>query len=232
MPAMYPEALRSLREQNPGLQFDFRGNLIDDGGYGASLQNWSPYRQAEQNGGILASLANAARGGILRSQVDDLFYGSRPDDGGSVLEQDWNRLYGPQYASGAVARAAQGLGGYSYQNDQFVGPVLPGQQQGYGYSDYDQARPLQPGVSNLSLPNVGFYSQWDPGTNSWVRHGSASDGLGMGVPRRRASGQNGDPYGLRGFTPYVEAGETPYRDMWRGSPETTETFPNLARTQE
>lgn len=28
MPAMYPEQLRSLREQNPGLQFDFRGNVI------------------------------------------------------------------------------------------------------------------------------------------------------------------------------------------------------------
>ena len=28
MPAMYPEQLRALREQNPGLQFDFRGNVI------------------------------------------------------------------------------------------------------------------------------------------------------------------------------------------------------------
>ena len=28
MPAMYPEQLRTLREQNPGLQYDFRGNVI------------------------------------------------------------------------------------------------------------------------------------------------------------------------------------------------------------
>ena len=28
MPAMYPEQLRSLREQNPGLQYDFRGNVV------------------------------------------------------------------------------------------------------------------------------------------------------------------------------------------------------------
>ena len=34
MPAMYPEELRRLRELNPGFQYDFRGNLIDDGGYG------------------------------------------------------------------------------------------------------------------------------------------------------------------------------------------------------
>ena len=28
MPAMYPEQLRALREQNPGLQYDFRGNVV------------------------------------------------------------------------------------------------------------------------------------------------------------------------------------------------------------
>ena len=28
MPAMYPEQLRSLREQNPNLQYDFRGNIM------------------------------------------------------------------------------------------------------------------------------------------------------------------------------------------------------------
>lgn len=28
MPAMYPEQLRSLREQNPNLQYDFRGNVM------------------------------------------------------------------------------------------------------------------------------------------------------------------------------------------------------------
>ena len=28
MPAMYPEQLRNLREQNPNLQYDFRGNIM------------------------------------------------------------------------------------------------------------------------------------------------------------------------------------------------------------
>lgn len=156
MPAMYPEELRRLRELNPGLQYDFRGNLIDDGGYG---------------------------GDALAQQVQDLFY--KPDYDAS--QPSWNQLYqnyGPVNGD-ALSRAVAGLDGYNYQNDQFVGPVLPGQQQGYRYSDYDQAGPLQPGVSNLSLPNVGFYSQWNPDTNSWTRHGSASDGLGMQTPRRR-----------------------------------------------
>lgn len=216
MPAMYPEELRDLREQNPGLQYDFRGRLIDDGGYGDSLRNWSPYRQESQNGGLLASLVNAAQGGILRSQVDDLFYGSRPDDGGSVLEQDWNRLYGPQFAADVVSRAVQGLGEYSYQN-------------------------------GLPEPNASFYSQWDPGTNSWVRHGSPSDGGGLGVSRsgfrlgggglgassprsRGAAGQTnaGDPFNLNGWTPYEQNFGTGKRDLWRGSPEQTETFPNYA----
>lgn len=155
MPAMYPEELRRLRELNPGFQYDFRGNLIDDGGYGDALAQ----------------------------QVQDLFY--KPDY--DVSQPSWNQLYqnyGPADGD-ALSRAVAGLDGYNYQSDQFVGPVLPGQQQGYRYSDYDQAGPLQPGVSNLSLPNVGFYSQWNPDTNSWTRHGSASDGLGMETPRRR-----------------------------------------------
>lgn len=207
MPAMYPEDLRDLREQNPGLQYDFRGRLIDDGGYGASLQNWSPYRQESQNGGMLASLVNAAQGGILRSQVDDLLYGSRPDDGGSVLEQDWNRLYGPQYAADAVSRAVQGLGEYGYQN-------------------------------GLPEPNASFYSQWDPDTNSWIRHGFPTDGGALGVPSsgprpssRTAGGQTSDPYNLSGWTPYEQNYGTGKRDLWRGSPERTETFPNLAYGQ-
>lgn len=171
MPAMYPEELRRLREQNPGLQYDFRGNLIDDGGYGDELAR----------------------------QFYDAIY--KPDYDAS--QPSWNQLYqnyGPADGD-ALSRIVQGLDGYNYQNDQFVGPVMPGQTQGYTYSDYDQAGPLQPGVSNLSLPNVGFYSQWDPGTNSWVRHGSASDGLGMGAQRprqaRQAPSQQEEPiYGL------------------------------------
>lgn len=167
MPAMYPEELRRLREQNPGLQYDFRGNLIDDGGYG---------------------------GDALAQQVQDLFY-RQPDY--DVAQPSWNQLYqnyGPANGD-ALSRAVAGLDGYNYQNDQFVGPVMPGQTQGYTYSDYDQAGPLQPGVSNLSLPNVGFYSQWNPDTNSWVRHGSPSDGAS-------APKQNSDPYQLQGWSPY------------------------------
>ena len=173
----YPEEIAAMEAANPGMRFDRHGRAIDDGGYGASLQNWSPYRQEIQNGGLLASLANVAQGGILRSQVDDLFYGSRPDDGGSVLEQDWNRLYGPQYAADAVSRAVQGLDGYNYRNDQFVGPVLPGQTQGYTYSDYDQAGPQMPGQYKAPpLPKAGTaYSRWDPNSGSWYRTANNPD---------------------------------------------------------
>lgn len=151
MPAMYPEELRRLREQNPGLQYDFRGNLIDDGGYGTGLEQ----------------------------QFFEKMYGP-------ISDQIRNAYYGPGNLLGGLM---SGDDGFNYRNDQFVGPVMPGQTQGYTYSDYDQAGPLQPGVSNLSLPNVGFYSQWNPDTNSWVRHGSASDGLGMGTPRPRQARQ-------------------------------------------
>lgn len=160
MPAMYPEQLRSLREQNPGLQYDFRGNVVGTNG------SW------------------------LEQQMRDLFY--KPDYDAS--QPSWNQLYqnyGPANGD-ALSRAVAGLDGYNYQNDQFVGPVLPGQQQGYRYSDYDQAGPLQPGVSNLSLPNVGFYSQWNPDTNSWVRHGAPSDAYRQPGSGRTTRPQN--PY--------------------------------------
>lgn len=194
MPAMYPERLRELREQNPGLQYDFRGNLIDDGGYGDEL--------ARQ------------------------FYDAIYKPGYDASQPSWNQLYqnyGPADGD-ALSRIVQGLDGYNYQNDQFVGPVMPGQTQGYTYSDYDQAGPLQPGVSNLSLPNAGFYSQWNPDTNSWVRHGSASDGLGMGTPRSRGAAR--PSYGApasprqRGFAPAglgYEQQENPYMRI-SGSP--------------
>lgn len=160
----YPEEIAAMEAANPGMQFDRHGRVIDDGGYGAGLAQ----------------------------QVQNLFY-RQPDYDAS--QPSWNQLY-QNYGSASgdmLSRAVAGLDGYNWQNDQFVGPVLPGQQQGYTYSDYDQAGPLQPGVLNLSLPNVGFYSQWDPGTNSWVRHGSASDGLGMGTPRSRQAGQSPSP---------------------------------------
>lgn len=210
MPAMYPEELRRLREQNPGLQYDFRGNLVDDGGYGDALAQ----------------------------QVQDLFY-RQPDY--DAAQPSWNQLYqnyGPSNGD-ALSRAVAGLDGYNYQNDQFVGPVLPGQTQGYTYSDYDQAGPLQPGVSNLSLPNVGFYSQWNPDTNSWVRHGVPSGGGALGASRPgsgpgarpRAATQTGDQWGLQGWTPYEQNYGTGKRDLWRGAPEQAETFPNLAYGQ-
>ena len=160
MPAMYPEELRALREQNPGLQYDFRGNLIDGGGYGTGLEQ----------------------------QMFDQMYGP-------IGSQIRNAYYGPGNLLGGLM---SGGDGFNYRNDQFTGPVMPGQTQGYTYSDYDQAGPLQPGVSNLSLPNVGFYSQWNPDTNSWTRYGSASDGLGMQNLRRQpaqAPAQTDPAYG-------------------------------------
>ena len=154
MPAMYPEELRRLREQNPGLQFDFRGNLIDDGGYGTGLEQ----------------------------QFYDKLYGP-------IGDQIRNAFYGKGNLLGGLM---SGSDGYNYQNDQFVGPVLPGQTQGYTYSDYDQAGPLQPGVSrstlggeqfgpslpgmprpgqhlDLGTPRAGLHTRWNPNTNSWDR---------------------------------------------------------------
>lgn len=142
------------------------------------LRELNPDFQYDFRGNVVGT-----NGSWLEQQMRDLFY--KPDYDAS--QPSWNQLYqnyGPADGD-ALSRAVAGLDGYNYQSDQFVGPVLPGQQQDYMYSDYDQAGPLQPGVSNLSLPNVGFYSQWNPDTNSWTRHGSASDGLGMQNPRRR-----------------------------------------------
>ena len=101
MPAMYPEELRSLREQNPGLQYDFRGNLIDDGGYGESLQGWSPYKP---DYGMQNPYGN------LLQDVSNLFY--KPDN---VVDQDWNTYYRQQFGAGdALSRAVQGLDGFNY----------------------------------------------------------------------------------------------------------------------
>lgn len=159
MPAMYPEELRSLREQNPGLQFDFRGNLIDGG-----------------------------------DELARQFYDAIYKPGYDASQPRWNQLYqnyGPANGD-ALSRIVQGLDGYGYQNDQFVGPVLPGQRQGYAYSDYDQAGPLQPGMSrgtlggeqygpslpgmpgpgrhlDLGTPRAGLHTRWNPNTNSWDR---------------------------------------------------------------
>ena len=133
MPAMYPEELRSLREQNPGLQYDFRGRLIDDGGYGTGLEQ----------------------------QFFDQMYGP-------VGDQIRNAFYGPGNLLGGLM---SGGDGFNYRNDQFVGPVMPGQTQGYTYSDYDQAGPQMPGQYKAPpLPKTGtLYSRWDPNSNSWFR---------------------------------------------------------------
>ena len=142
----YPEEIAAMELANPGMRFDRHGRPMQDAS--------DPYG--------------------LEGQLQDLFY--KP--GYDASQPSWNQLYqnyGPADGD-ALSRAVAGLDGYNYQSDQFVGPVLPGQQPGYRYSDYDQAGPLQPGVSNLSLPNVGFYSQWNPDTNSWVRHGAPSGG--------------------------------------------------------
>lgn len=141
MPAMYPEQLRTLRELNPGFQYDFRGNLIDDGGYG----------------------------GTLAQQVQDLFY--KPDyDVSQPSWNQLYQNYGPADGD-ALSRAVSGLDGYNYQSDQFVGPVLPGQQQGYTYADASQVGPQMPGQYKAPpLPKAGTaYSRWDPNSNSWFR---------------------------------------------------------------
>lgn len=128
MPAMYPEELRFLREQNPGLQYDFRGRLIDDGGYGTGLEQ----------------------------QFFDQMYGP-------VGDQIRNAYYGPGNL----------LNG-SPQQQQWWDPNGELAQQGLGAL-----------VSGQDLPDVGFYSQWNPDTNLWVRHGSPSDGGGFAAPRPR-----------------------------------------------
>lgn len=48
-------------------------------------------------------------------------------------------------------------------------------------------------VSGQDLPDVGFYSQWNPDTNSWVRHGAPS-----GAYRQPGSGRTARPQ-----NPYV-----------------------------
>lgn len=151
MPAMYPEELRSLREQNPGLQYDFRGRLIDDGGYGASLQGWSPYKP---DYGMQNPYGN------LSQDVSNLFYKSD-----SLIDQDWDRYYRPQFGAGydfgmgdALRNAVQGLDGFNYrpENGEQYGPSLPG-----------MPRPGQ--HLDLGTPRAGLHTRWNPNTNSWDR---------------------------------------------------------------
>lgn len=138
----------------------------------AAMEAANPGMQFDRHG---RAIDDGEYGTGLEQQMFDQMYGP-------IGSQIRNAYYGPGNLLGGLM---SGGDGFNYRNDQFVGPVMPGQTQGYTYSDYDQAGPLQPGVSNLSLPNVGFYSQWNPDTNSWTRYGSASDGLGMQNPRRQ-----------------------------------------------
>lgn len=137
MPAMYPEELRRLREQNPGLQYDFRGRLIDDGGYGTGLEQ-QVFDQMY---------------GPIGDQIRDAYYGPGNLLNGSPQQQQW---WDP---NGELAQ--QGLGAL---------------------------------VSGQDLPDVGFYSQWNPDTNSWVRHGAPS-----GAYRQPGSGRTARPQ-----NPYVQ----------------------------
>lgn len=166
MPAMYPEELRRLREQNPGLQYDFRGNLIDDGGYGTGLEQQFFEKMY----------------GPIGDQIRNAYYGPGNLLNGSPQQQWWD-------PNGELAQ--QGLGAL---------------------------------VSGQDLPDVGFYSQWNPDTNSWVRHGSPSDGGGFGVFRSRGAAR--PSYGApasprqRGFAPAglgYEQQENPYMRI-SGSP--------------
>lgn len=141
MPAMYPEQLRSLREQNPGLQFDFRGNVI-----GATPSD--PVQMA----------------------ADAIYQlpGMQPNA--------WD--FGPTRAD--------------FQNSgEFIGPLQP---QWWDPNGELAQRGLGALVSGQDLPDVGFYSQWNPDTNSWVRHGAPSGG----AYRQPGSGRTARPQ-----NPYV-----------------------------
>lgn len=109
-----------------------------------------------------------------------------------------------------------------FQNSKdFVGPMP---QQWWDPNGELAQQGLGALVSGQDLPDVGFYSQWDPNTNSWVRHGSPSDGGGLGVFRSRGAAR--PSYGApasprqRGFAPAglgYEQQENPYMRI-SGSP--------------
>lgn len=125
MPFLYPEQLTELREQNPNLQYDSRGNVI----------GVSPAYAA-------SSVANDIRG-IMN---------------GYQQPNAWD--FGPTRAD--------------YQNSgEFIGPLQP---QWWDPNGELAQRGLGALVSGQDLPDVGFYSQWNPDTNSWVRHGVPSGG--------------------------------------------------------
>lgn len=103
----------------------------------------------------------------------------------------------PMYeVNAAAADVSRALGGYQqpdawefgpsrydFQHSKdFVGP-LP--QQWWDPNGELAQQGLGALMSGQDLPDVGFYSQWNPDTNSWVRYGSPSDGGGFAAPRPR-----------------------------------------------
>ncbi len=95
---------------------------------------------------------------------------------------------------------------YDFQHSKdFVGPMP---QQWWDLNGELAQRGLGALMLEQDLPDVGFYSQWDPDTNSWVRHGSATDGLGMGAQRPRRVARPGNPYA-------PASPERPYSDYSR-----------------
>ena len=76
-----------------------------------------------------------------------------------------------------------------FQNSKdFVGPMP---QQWWDPNGELAQQGLGALVSGQDLPDVGFYSQWNPDTNSWVRHGAPS-----GAYRQPGSGRAARPQNL------------------------------------
>ena len=141
-----------------------------------------------------------------------------------------------------------------FQNSKdFVGPMT---QQWWDPNGELAQQGLGALVSGQDLPDVGFYSQWNPDTNSWVRHGAPSGAYMQPGSGRTARPQN--PYVRRqtpafgdqmippevryqqdgGVDPSYAAG-TFLRSANRAAREAAfygnpanETFPNLAYQQE
>lgn len=118
----------------------------------------------------------------------------------------------PAYTASSIANDIRGImNGYQqpnawdfgptradYQNSsEFIGPLQP---QWWDPNGELAQRGLGALVSGQDLPDVGFYSQWNPDTNSWVRHGAPSGGYRQpsygAAPRRRQPAEPfmGAPY--------------------------------------
>ena len=116
----------------------------------------------------------------------------------------------PAYAASSIANDIRGImNGYQQPNawdfgptradfqnsSEFIGPLQP---QWWDPNGELAQRGLGALVSGQDLPDAGFYSQWNPDTNSWVRHGAPSGGYRQPGSGRTAHPQN--PY-VRQQTP-------------------------------